>query len=209
MLLGITNVLLGSTIDLKYYFDYDYFRFDSGPALFNAAIWVLSAVLGSFYLCVVVERAKKCLDFTTTYYFIHLLCSCLYSGEFPLNWHWWAVTVLAATLMTTLGEQLCMRIELRDIKIDEVFDGFLVAPDSPQNDTSSKQFSNGGRRSAPLFPENAMSKEGGGLSPPPAIEKRKTSDHGGARSEKKAPSRSLSPKSRRKKTTISIRRDIP
>lgn len=54
-------------------------------------------------LPVIVERAKKCLDFTSTLYIIHLaICSC-YDG-IPRNWEWWILQIVALAVMVILGE---------------------------------------------------------------------------------------------------------
>ena len=77
---------------------------------------LLNALAGAAFLCVVVERAKKCLDFTVTAHFMHL-CSCsLYDG-LPDHWEWWAVNGMSVVLMALLGEYLCMRRELQDIPL--------------------------------------------------------------------------------------------
>ena len=66
---------------------------------------LLNALAGAAFLCVVVERAKKCLDFTVTAHFMHL-CSCsLYDG-LPDHWEWWAVNGMSVVLMALLGEYL-------------------------------------------------------------------------------------------------------
>jgi hypothetical protein len=49
----------------------------------------LNALAGSFFLCLVVERAKKCLDFTTTAHLLHL-CFCVMYDGFPASWEWCA-----------------------------------------------------------------------------------------------------------------------
>ena len=48
-----------------------------------------NALAGSFFLCVVVERAKKCLDFTATAHLLHL-CFCFMYDGFPASWEWCA-----------------------------------------------------------------------------------------------------------------------
>lgn len=63
---------------------------------------------------ILVERAKKCLDFTVTLYIIHLILCCLYNG-FPTSFLWWFVYVLCVVVTALLGEWLCMRRELKDI----------------------------------------------------------------------------------------------
>lgn len=64
------------------------------------------------FLCVIVERAKKCLDFTATTHLIHLCCTVMYDG-FPGSWEWWVVNFVSVVVMALLGEFLCMRRELQ------------------------------------------------------------------------------------------------
>lgn len=54
----------------------------------------------------IVERAKKCLDFTSTLYIIHLGICSLYDG-IPQNWEWWILQIAALALMVVLGEADC------------------------------------------------------------------------------------------------------
>ena len=81
----------------------------------------------SLCLCLIVERAKKCLDFTATFYIFHLFSCIWYNQQFPRSWQWWILTILAASIMTTIGEQLCMYVELQDIKIDVRFWFFIYS----------------------------------------------------------------------------------
>ena len=59
----------------------------------NRMAWatVLAAMIGAFFntlaLYVVVERAKKCLDFGTSLYGWHLILCLLYAG-LPSAWEW-------------------------------------------------------------------------------------------------------------------------
>eukprot|EP00850_Spirogloea_muscicola_P011822 SM000074S21732 [mRNA] locus=s74:542732:543944:- [translate_table: standard] len=75
-----------------------------------------TAAAGAGYLLVIVERAKKCLDFTATTYIIHLALCTAYAG-LPATFTWWLVNGLALVFMAVLGEWLCMRRELRDIPL--------------------------------------------------------------------------------------------
>ena len=54
-------------------------------------------------LPMIVERAKKCLDFTSTLYIIHLAVCSFYDG-IPQNWEWWILQIAALALMVVLGE---------------------------------------------------------------------------------------------------------
>ncbi|KAK9838838.1 hypothetical protein WJX74_004249 [Apatococcus lobatus] len=77
---------------------------------------VLNAVVASGFLMLVVERAKKCLDFAATLYIIHLaICSVFYG--FPSGPEWWGVNVVAFLITAVLGEWLCLRREMQDIPI--------------------------------------------------------------------------------------------
>jgi protein SYS1 len=64
----------------------------------------------------VVERARKCVDFTFTLYFIHILCCTMYEG-IPLAWEWWVVNVFGSVAMASLGEYLCATREMEDIPL--------------------------------------------------------------------------------------------
>ncbi|QDZ18816.1 integral membrane protein SYS1-like protein [Chloropicon primus] len=76
--------------------------------------YLASALAGSVVLYLVVERTKKCLDFTVTCYVFHLLFCWSYGG-FPASIEWWITIGVSVACMTLVGESLCMKKELRDI----------------------------------------------------------------------------------------------
>mmetsp|Transcript_68867 Transcript_68867/g.164300 ORF Transcript_68867/g.164300 Transcript_68867/m.164300 type:complete len:163 (+) Transcript_68867:348-836(+) len=76
----------------------------------------LSALFNVFALRIVVERARKCLDFGATIYILHLFVCCLHAG-FPSHWEWWAVNLGAMVFSIVLGEYVCARREMREITI--------------------------------------------------------------------------------------------
>jgi hypothetical protein len=76
----------------------------------------INSLAGGCFLCVVVERAKKCLDFTVTSHVLHL-CACTAYDGFPGTWEWWVITTMNIVVMAMLGEYLCMRREMRDIPL--------------------------------------------------------------------------------------------
>lgn len=67
-------------------------------------------------LLYLIERAKKCLDFSATLYIIHLFI-CIVYGGWPSSLTWWIVNVTGLAVMALLGEYLCIKRELREIPI--------------------------------------------------------------------------------------------
>lgn len=74
------------------------------------------APIGALLLVIVVERTKKCLDFTATLHIFHFLATAAYS-HVPTSWDWWATAGGSFLGMVLLGECLCSRRELQDIPI--------------------------------------------------------------------------------------------
>ena len=70
-------------------------------------------------LVVIVEKSKKCLDFTFTYFILHLVLSCLFGGV-PATFDWWIMHILALIFMVVLGEYLCSLKELELIPLLQV-----------------------------------------------------------------------------------------
>ena len=68
------------------------------------------------YLVYLIERAKKCLDFSVTLFVIHLFI-CIVYGGWPSSLTWWVVNGTGVAVMALLGEYLCIRRELREIPI--------------------------------------------------------------------------------------------
>ena len=75
-------------------------------------IFCNSAILGSY----VIERSKKCLDFCSTIYIIHLIIVTIYD-QFPWNWEWWIINGISLTIMVVLCEYICLRRELLAIPL--------------------------------------------------------------------------------------------
>jgi protein SYS1 len=67
-------------------------------------------------LAIIVEKSKKCLDFSVTLFLLHLLLCTVYDG-LPAVLDWWIVHVLATIIMVVLGEYVCSRRELDDIPL--------------------------------------------------------------------------------------------
>ena len=65
----------------------------------------------------IIKRAKKCLDYVSTIYILHLLL-CWINHHFPSNWDWWIVNFCSFLIMAVLSEYLCIRKEMKVIKLD-------------------------------------------------------------------------------------------
>lgn len=64
---------------------------------------------------VLVGRAKRALDFSTTLFAMHLGCVVLYSKEFPGTLVWWIVNGGGVVAMTVVGEVFAKRQEIREM----------------------------------------------------------------------------------------------
>ncbi|KAK6912096.1 Integral membrane protein SYS1-related [Dillenia turbinata] len=112
-------ILVGSRVSrvsLVYFFD---FASVSGSTVTGSCVissFILTALGGAFYLLYLIERAKKCLDFSATIYIVHLLICILYGG-WPASITWWIVNAAGIAVMALLGEYLCIRRELHEIPI--------------------------------------------------------------------------------------------
>jgi protein SYS1 len=71
----------------------------------------------SILLVLIVEKSKKCLDFSATLFLLHIIITTWYSGHFPRRAEWWIVHIAATIGMIVLGEYLCSRRELDDIPL--------------------------------------------------------------------------------------------
>jgi len=88
----------------------------SGEGLVDAMTLIMGYVVNAALLVLVVEKSKRCLDFTVTLFVLHLLLTTVAGGAgFPTTWDWWIVNVLGLIIMVCLGEYLCSRRELADI----------------------------------------------------------------------------------------------
>ncbi|MCO5560924.1 hypothetical protein L7F22_014544 [Adiantum nelumboides] len=76
--------------------------------------FLLNSLVGAGFLLLIVERNRKCLDFTATVYIVHLFLSLIYGG-LPSSVTWWLVNGICVAIMACVGEWLCIRRELREI----------------------------------------------------------------------------------------------
>ncbi|KAF5191830.1 Sys1-like protein [Thalictrum thalictroides] len=113
------SILVGtrvSRMSLVYFFDFSALTISTGIGWCVISSFLLSAIAGAGYILYLIERAKKCLDFSATLYIIHLFI-CIVYGGWPSSFTWWIVNGTCLAVMALLGEWLCIRRELREIPI--------------------------------------------------------------------------------------------
>ena len=80
---GVMHVLFSSPVSLDHFFTPKFVNFVSIGGWIESISVLLCSVVGAYLLSTIVERSKKCVDFTFTLYFLHILCCTVYSA-FPL-----------------------------------------------------------------------------------------------------------------------------
>lgn len=113
------EILVGtrvSRMSLVYFFDYSSVAVSTVTGWGVIASLIFASLAGAVYMVYLIERAKKCLDFSATLYIIHLLMCIIYGG-WPSSITWWVVNGTGVAVMALLGEYLCIRRELREIPV--------------------------------------------------------------------------------------------
>ncbi|CAK7356654.1 unnamed protein product [Dovyalis caffra] len=105
-----------SRLTLVYFFDFATITTSTVTGWCVIASLLLTSIAGAGYMLYLIERAKKCLDFSATLYIIHLFICIIYGG-WPSSITWWAVNGTGLAVMALLGEYLCIRRELLEIPI--------------------------------------------------------------------------------------------
>lgn len=104
--LHINQILSEEALDLSSKYGYSYLC-----SLFFTNLLMI------FLYVVVIDKAKKILDFVLTNFFIHLVLSTINTG-FPTKFLWWVLNGLIITAVTLISEFISLKIEQKEIKID-------------------------------------------------------------------------------------------
>lgn len=115
LIFQINHVLFATSITIDRIFTDTYLDVWSALGWIDNAAVIGASFFGSVLLVVIVEKSKKCLDFSVTLFVIHTVLCSLYSFKLPSTWDWWIVHFLGMILMVILGEYLCSKRELSDI----------------------------------------------------------------------------------------------
>ena len=70
----------------------------------------------SVIVAVVVERSKKCWDYCTTIFILHLAVMTI-THSFPTSFSWWLVSSCSLVYLTMLSERICLRREMEEIPV--------------------------------------------------------------------------------------------
>ncbi|EFN59054.1 hypothetical protein CHLNCDRAFT_17741, partial [Chlorella variabilis] len=103
-------------LTLYHFFDWRWVSFSSFQGWMVTVAGLLNAVVAAFCLRVIVQRAKKCLDFAGTILFLHAVAVTCFSG-FPKQLTWWALQGANLAVTALLGEWMCMQKEMQEIPI--------------------------------------------------------------------------------------------
>ncbi|KAJ1433920.1 Integral membrane protein SYS1-related [Sesbania bispinosa] len=103
-----------SRMSLVYFFDFVTITTSTFTGWCVIASFLLTSVAGAVYMLYLIERLKKCLDFSATLYIVHLFI-CIVYGGWPSSITWWIVNVTGFAVMVLLGEYLCRKRELQEI----------------------------------------------------------------------------------------------
>ncbi|KAL0811776.1 hypothetical protein ABMA28_009207 [Loxostege sticticalis] len=120
IIMAIMQDLTDSTRTLDHIFEYHEIHVKDTEGRSVIAGFVLNAIIGACALWTIVGRTKLCLDFSCTFYGIHLIMCWIYNGTFPTTFSWWTLNVACAAIMCVTGEFLCLRTELQAIPLSNI-----------------------------------------------------------------------------------------
>jgi len=114
----LTHVVSGLSLSLDQFFSLERaLTLSTERGSQGLVVLFAATVMGSFLLRSVVEKSRKCLDFSVTCFFIHMAISVYYSKSVVPPAAWCLCHGPAMVIMVVLGEYLCSRNELRDIPL--------------------------------------------------------------------------------------------
>ncbi|XP_039745759.1 protein SYS1 homolog [Pararge aegeria] len=120
LLIAVMQDLTTSTRTLDHLFQYHEIQVKDNEGRAVIIAFVLNAIIGALMLWMLVGRTKLCLDFSCTFYGIHLLTCWFYNNSFPTTFSWWALNIACASVMCVAGEFLCLRTELQAIPLTNI-----------------------------------------------------------------------------------------
>lgn len=116
ILLVFLDLFLGRFPCLDQIFSYQALSFRSLFGVSTFICQISNGFLGAIALYFIVQRSKKCLDFSVTLYVFHFIL-CTFIKSFPMGFEWWIVNIFNVLVMAILGEFLCYRRELQSVSL--------------------------------------------------------------------------------------------
>lgn len=118
ILFQLNSFLFSSPVSLDRIFTAKHLSVWTSEGRLDAITIIVSSLIGSFLLAIIVEKSKKCLDFSITLFFLHcIICGFGFGPEVFSSADFWIVHLLGLILMVVLGEYLCSRRELMEIPL--------------------------------------------------------------------------------------------
>jgi len=118
-LFQVNYVVFGASITLDRVFSDKYVKMWTLIGWADTSAVLVASLMGSLLLAIIVEKSKKCLDFSVTLFMIHFVLCSFYNG-LPSTWDWYIVHILGTIMMVLFGEYLCSRRELDDIPLLQI-----------------------------------------------------------------------------------------
>ena len=101
----VLTFLHGSGVALSQFFSFSSLNFDNIQGIQNAVAIIIVGSISALFLALLLDRAKQCLDFSTTLYLIDLVACTVYGG-FPRAWEWWFIKGGGMTITILLGKKM-------------------------------------------------------------------------------------------------------
>eukprot|EP01084_Bolivina_argentea_P015034 28121_1 len=136
LFLGLIGTIGGSTYSLSLLFDSTKLSFGFGEGYIPIVSFTLSSFPCAYIVSWIIKRAKKCLDYVSTIYILHFVL-CWINVHFPSNWDWWVVNFCSFLIMAVLSEYLCIRKEMKVIKLDHSLHIGDISDDSDSDDINN------------------------------------------------------------------------
>ncbi|KAK1232478.1 hypothetical protein PQX77_004380 [Marasmius sp. AFHP31] len=76
--------------------------------------WIAACCVDLIPLYTLIRRPRMILDFSFTLLFNHLVLTTYYSTSVPTSLFFYVVTIIGAAIMVIVGEQLCVKREMRE-----------------------------------------------------------------------------------------------
>ena len=108
----LLHLLLSTPLSLSLMLDGDLIRLTRASGWTAIVAQLCAAPCTAYLILRVVGRAKKCLDFSASLFFLHYLVCVLYGG-IPSSWQYYLVLAAALIVTVVVSEFLCMKEEMR------------------------------------------------------------------------------------------------